>query len=313
MQTSDRVGRRMKLHDLHVFMTVVQAGSMNKAAALLNTGQSAVSRSIAELEHTMGVRLLERTARGVEQTKYGRALLDGGTAAFDDLRQAVKNIEFLSDPTAGEVRIGCTPLLATTFVSAVINRLSRRFPRIVFHVVTGYVEALHRELSGRNVDLLIARRFGPVADERLGFEFLFEDSSVIVAGAQSRWVRRRTIGFAELLKEPWVLPPQGSEIASIAMKAFRANGVDYPRTAVVTDSPHARMSLVASGRFVTILPASALKFPAPRSEIKVLPIHLPMARVANGIVTLKTRALSAVAQLFIDCAHEVAKTLTTRK
>src|SRR5438552_10361653 len=118
MQTSDRVGRRMKLHDLHVFMTVVQAGSMNKAAALLNTGQSAVSRSIAELEHTMGVRLLERTARGVEQTKYGRALLDGGTAAFDDLRQAVKNIEFLSDPTAGEVRIGCTPLLATTFVSA---------------------------------------------------------------------------------------------------------------------------------------------------------------------------------------------------
>jgi DNA-binding transcriptional LysR family regulator len=313
MQVSDRIGRRMKLHDLHVLMVVAQAGSMNKAAALLNTGQSAISRSIADLEHTVGVRLVERTPRGVEPTKYGRALLDGGAAVFDDLRQAVKNIEFLADPTAGEVRIGCTPLLAASFVSAVIDRLSRRYPRMMFHLVTGYVETLHRELSGRNVDLLIARRFGPIAEERLGFEFLFDDSSVVAAGAQSPWVRRRRIEFAELLKVSWVLPLPGSEIASIAMEAFRANGVDYPRTTVVTDSPHARMSLLATGRFVTILPASALKFPAMRSEIKVVPVHLPMARVPNGIVTLKTRALSPVAQLFIDCAREVAKTPAKRK
>ena len=68
------------------------------------------------------------------------------------------------------------------------------------------------------------------------------------------------------------------------------------------------MSLLASGRFVTIFPASALKFPAMRSEIKVLPVHLPMARVQNGVVTLKTRTLSPVAQHFIYCAREVAKT-----
>jgi DNA-binding transcriptional LysR family regulator len=63
---------------------------------------------------------------------------------FDDLRQAVKNIEFLADPTAGEVRIGSSALLAASFVSAVVDRLSRRYPRIVFHLVTGHVETLHR-------------------------------------------------------------------------------------------------------------------------------------------------------------------------
>src|SRR5689334_11115279 len=134
MQVSDRIGRRMKLHDLHVLMAVVQAGSMNKAATLLNTGQSAVSRSIADLEHAIGVRLVDRTPRGVEPTRYGRVLLDGGTAVFDDLRQAVRNIELLADPTAGEVRIGCTPLLAAGFVSAVVDRLSRRHPRMLFHL-----------------------------------------------------------------------------------------------------------------------------------------------------------------------------------
>lgn len=298
----------MKLHDLHVLMAVVQAGSMNKAAALLNTGQSAISRSIAELEHAVGVRLVDRSPRGVEPTKYGRALLDGGEAVFDGLRQAVRNIEFLADPTAGEVRIGSTPLLAASFVSAVIDRLSRRYPRMVFHLVTGYVESLHRELSGRNVDVLVARRFGPIAEEGLDFQFLFDDSSVVAAGAQNPWVRRRRIEFSELLKESWVLPPPGSEIASIATEAFRASGADYPRTTVVTDSPHTRMSLLTTGRFVTILPASALKFAAMRSEIKILPVHLPRASVPNGIVTLKTRALSPVAQLFIDCAREVART-----
>src|SRR3954467_15670871 len=111
MQMSDRIGRRMKGQDLHVLMAVVQAGSMNKAAALLNTGQSAISRSIADLERAIGVRLLDRSRQGIEPTEYGRALLDCGTAVFDDLRQGVKNIEFLADPNTGEVRIGSIPPL----------------------------------------------------------------------------------------------------------------------------------------------------------------------------------------------------------
>ena len=77
MQLSDRIGRRLKLHDLHVLMAVVQAGSMNKAAALLNTGQSAISRSIADLERAVGVRLLDRTPMGITPTDHGRALLSG--------------------------------------------------------------------------------------------------------------------------------------------------------------------------------------------------------------------------------------------
>jgi DNA-binding transcriptional LysR family regulator len=313
MQVSDRIGRRMKLHDLNVLLAVVQAGSMSKAAALLNTTQPAISRSIAELESTIGVRLLERTPQGVAPTASGRALLDGGVAVFDDLRRAVKNIEFIADPTAGEVRVGSTPLLAASFVSAVTDRLSRRYPRMVFHLITGYVETLHRELSERKVDLLIARRFGPMADERLGFEFLFDDSSVVAAGAQSPWVRRRRIEFPELADELWVLPPPGSGIASLAMEAFRASGLDYPRTTVVTDSPQVRMSLLATGRFVTILPGSALQFPANRSELKMLPVELPPIRVPNGVVTLKNRALSPVAQLFIEHAREVAKPLAKHR
>jgi DNA-binding transcriptional LysR family regulator len=313
MQLSDRIGRRMKLNDLHVLMAVVQAGSMSKAAALLNTGQSAISRSIAEMERTLGVRLLERGCQGAEPTIYGAALLKRGATVFDELREGVRDIEFLCDPTAGEVRIGCNPFLATTFVSAVVDRLSRRYPRIMFHVVVAPAEALHRALSERTVELLIAQRFGPLADERLGFESLFDDSYVVAAGAQSSWVRRRRIELAELVSEPWVLPPPESVIGCIAKEAFRGAGLAYPYTTVVTVPPDMRIALLATGRFLTIFPASALRFSARRSEIKMLPVELATPRVPGGIFTLKNRSLSPVAQLVVDCAREVARPVVKRK
>ncbi len=313
MQLSDRIGRRMKLQDLHVLMTVAQAGTMGKAAQRLNTTQPNISRSIAELEHALGVRLLDRHRQGIEPTAYGRALLDCGAAVFDDLRQGVKNIEFLADPAAGDVRIGSSAFFAGTFVSAVVKRLSRRYPRIVFHLVTAdETDTLRRELSERNVDLLIARRLSLFTEEKFGFEILYDDSYVVVAGVQSPWIRRRSIALAELMNESWLLPPPERALGPVYLEAFRASGLDYPRTAVFTISPEVRIGLLVSGRFLTIDPMSVLRF-SKRPEIKVLPVELQHARVPIGIVTLKNRTLSPVAQLFIDNAREVAKPLARRK
>jgi DNA-binding transcriptional LysR family regulator len=307
MHLSDRIGRRVKLHDLHVLMTVVHAGSMRKAAEHLNTVQPAISRSIAELEHALGVRLLDRHRQGVEPTDFGRALLDCGVAVFDELRLGMINIEHLADPTAGEVRIGCTPILAATFVSTVVDRLSRRYPRIVFHLVTGYVETLLRELSDRTVDFLIAARLEPLLNERLSWELLFEDPYVIVAGKQSPWAKRRRVDLSELVNESWVLPPPEGAFGSVARDAFRARGLDGPRATVYAVSYEVRLNLLATGRFLAIFPASALKLSARRLDIKVLRAELPIIRPPNGIVTLKGRTLGPIAQLFIDHAREVAR------
>src|SRR6266567_4370009 len=86
VQVSDRIGRRMRLQDLNVLMTVAESGSMGKAAQILNISQPAISRSIAELENALGVRLFDRHRQGIEPTEYGRALLNCGVAVFDDLR-----------------------------------------------------------------------------------------------------------------------------------------------------------------------------------------------------------------------------------
>lgn len=283
MHVSDRIGRRVKLHDLHVLMAVVQAGSMGKAARHLNTSQSAVSRSIAELEHAFGVSLLDRNRQGIEPTQYGRALLSCGATVFDELRSGVRNIEFLADPTVGDAQIGSNPWLAASFASAVVVRLTRQYPRITFNLVTGYAEALRDELCERRADLLIAWRFGSIADERLDFEFLFNDRCVVAAGAKSPWARRRRMTLADLVDEPWVMPPPGSGITSIAMEAFGACGLKYPRAAVVTDSPHVRMNLLATGRYLTIFPASTLRFSAERPSSGPCPLNCPWPPYRTGL------------------------------
>src|SRR5215510_6097973 len=101
MQLADRIGRRLKLRELHILLAVAERGSMARAADDLAVSQPVVSKTIADLERTLGVRLLDRSRHGVEPTLYGQALLKRSTAAFDELRQGIKDIEFLAEPTAG--------------------------------------------------------------------------------------------------------------------------------------------------------------------------------------------------------------------
>lgn len=307
MQIGNRIGRRIKLQDLHIVMAVAEAGSMAKAAAALNTSQPNISKSIADLERTLGVRLFDRHQQGTRPTEYGRALLEGGIAVFDELQQTIKKVEFLADPTAGELTIGSVTPLAAGFVAAAVDRISQRYPRIMFHVVAKGTDALHRDLLERSVDLLVARKIGPIADDRLNFERLFDDSYVVVAGAESQWARRRNVRLAELARAAWVVFPADSAVGSISRDVFRANGLDFPRAAVVTDSSEVRRSLMSTGRYLTILSESALRFSTGRHELKILPLRLPTMPVPNGIVTLKSRTLSPLAKLFIEHAREVAK------
>ena len=94
MSEIERIERRISLHDLRVFMSVVQAGSMGKAAKRL-ASQPAISRSIADLESALGVRLLDRSPQGVEPTPYGRAILKRGIRFSTSLRKASKTFASL--------------------------------------------------------------------------------------------------------------------------------------------------------------------------------------------------------------------------
>jgi DNA-binding transcriptional LysR family regulator len=94
MDWTDRIGRRIRLRDLHIVLAVAEAGSMAKASARLAISHPVVSKTISDLEHTLGIRLFDRKPQGVELTAYGRALIKCGTTVFDEMRQGLKQIDF---------------------------------------------------------------------------------------------------------------------------------------------------------------------------------------------------------------------------
>jgi len=308
MQVSDRIGRRVKLHDLHVLMAVAQSGSMGKAARRLNTSQSAISRSIAELEHAFGVRLFDRGRLGIEPTQCGRALLGCGAAVFDELRQGVKSIEFLTDPTVGEVRVAGNEHIITGLIASAFGRLRAQYPGIAIDVASVVMSEQQRELRERKVDLVIGR-IAPSGDEDIHAEVLFHDDVVVVAGLQSRWARRRKLDLSELADEPWVFPQPQSPFNRPVAELFRVHGLQFPPRGMARGSVNLLCALVASGPFLGIFPASLLYFGASLPPLKVLPLDLAIPPWPVGIMTLKNRTISPVVQLFIDCVRKLTTPL----
>lgn len=311
MRWEQRIGRRLKLRELHTLVAVAERKSMAKAAADLALTQPAVTKTIADMEHSLGVRLLDRTSRGVEPTVYGRALLKWCSVVFDDLHQAIQELGYLAGQTAGELRIGAIGPMVQGLLPAILDDLARGHPRIAFQVMSANTAELYRALRERTIDLIIGRLVKSATEVDLQSERLFDESMHVVVGAGNRWLRKRPARLAELAREPWVWPRQDTGPESVVwpwiVKAFRAEGLEVPQARVTTNSVPLQIALLSTGPYLTMLSRSLVWFGGKKLGIKILPINLAVRPPAVSIVTLKNRTLSPVTQLFIQRARDIAK------
>jgi DNA-binding transcriptional LysR family regulator len=143
----------------------------------------------------------------------------------------------------------------------------------------------------------------------MDFQALHCEQLFVVAGSRSKWARQRRIGLADLVDEPWIQSYLEMEPGSPIIEAFRTTGLEGPRVVVLSNSANLRFGLLATGRFLTMLPDSLLRYGFQRAPIRTLPIKLPRWHIPTSVVTLKDRTLSPIAQLFIDCLRELARPL----
>jgi DNA-binding transcriptional LysR family regulator len=309
MEWESRFGRRLRVRDLYILSAVVKSGGMAKAARQLAMTQPAVSGAIANLEHMLGVRLLDRSPRGVEPTIYADAMLKRSIAVFDELKQSVKDVESLANPATGELRIGCPESISATVLPTFIERFSKRYPRVVVHVHDVPSPAIkHPGLRERKYDVLFARLGLPVSDDQaddLNLEYLFDDPLMIAAGLRNRWTRRRTIDLADLIDEPWILPHPDTWNYIGMVQAFQARNLEMPKVSLFGLSVHLVNHFVANGPFLTAYPRSVARF----CSLKVLPVKFPIRPWPVVIATLKNRTLSPVVDRFMECTREVAKAM----
>lgn len=308
MDWNSRLGKRIKLRDLHILQTAAKAGSMAKAASDLHITQPAVSYAVAAMEHALGVPLLERNSQGVTATVYGQVLLDRSRVVFNELRQGIDEIGTLADPSVGELRIGTTPPMSAV-ASAAFNRLVPSYPRMTFALTVGPTDVLLDALRQRDIELVISRLADFVTDEDLDVDTLFHDELAVICSKHNKWARRRGVTLADLIGEPWVFPHAGGFLTKIIKAAFDEQGLEVPRATVITQSTYALSVLVANGPFLAVHPSAMLTTPSDHPQLTAVDVGLRKTRGPIGMITLKHRSLSPVAKLFLQAAAGVAKTI----
>jgi DNA-binding transcriptional LysR family regulator len=307
MQWDDRIGRRLRLKDLHTLQIVAEVGSMAKASERLALSQPAISKAIADMEHTFGAALLDRSSRGVELTECGRLLVERTRVVFDEIRQGVTDIEQTSDPTRGVVRIGTTDPV-TGVVSEIIGHLVRKYPRISYHVVVSDKDALERDLRERTLDIALTRWApSPLADD-LAAEVLFKSPLAVMAERRHSLLRqKKRLSLADLMGEQWTLSPPDSFLGRAVVDLFRRHKLPLPPTVVTTISIYMRLNLLAGGRFLTVLPMQMLRHLSNSGWLRAVNVDLGETSAPIASVTLKGRRAGGAVKLFQQASRDVCK------
>src|SRR6202048_2297384 len=242
----------LRLKDLHTLQTVAAVGSMAKSSERLALSQPAISKAISDMEQTLGAPLFDRSSSGVALTDCGRMLVERARVIFDEVRQGVLDIEHMSDPTRGEVRIGTIEPF-TGVVSEIISQLVRRYPRISYHVTVSDADSLGRELRERMLDVLIVRWVPPLVADDLEAQVVVKASSfAVMAERRHPLLLRKKLNLADLMGERWTLSPPDSFSGRIVVDLFRRRKLPLPPTVATTISIYMRLNLLATGGFLTV-------------------------------------------------------------
>ena len=209
--------------------------------------------------------------RGIKPTIYARALLDRGVVAFDELRQGIEHIKFLCNPMTGELALGSTIAIATGFLPAVIDRLSRKYPRMVFHLSAGEAATTYRTLEEREVDLVVAPIFAPISEEYMSAEILYDEPLVVIARTQRPWAKRRKITLPELMDATWGWPPLHGFLARSSPMPSSPQAWMYRPPRFSRRLPRRATPCFATGRFVGVVQGSVLQFNLDHPAFRVLP------------------------------------------
>ena len=308
----ERTRRRVRLRDLETLVAVVQAGGMRKAAGELHMSQPAVSKAMRELEDTLGHPLLERGRRGVAPTPFGQALVRRSKAVVDELQNALRELAYLADPEAGEVRLGAMETLQAGLVSSAVMQHLQQHPRTHFYFEGAQApELIGHFLPQRLVDVVIARPLSLPLPVDIEGEPLFHDQLKVAVGPEHPFARRRKLGLADLMDETWILSRNEVMPGTPVPIAFAEAGLPLPQRIVVTGSLNMRQNMLARGRFVTCVPHSLLPFARVRGNFHITPIVLPIWHVPTMILKLQGRNLGPAAESFLDTLRELARPLRT--
>ena len=264
----------MNLEKYRTLMTVLDCGSLSRAAEELGKTQSAISHSIDSLERELGFVLLKRSRAGLRLTGEGERLLPAVRsllAAAEQLGQTVSSIRGLE---SGTVRIGAFTSVAVHWLPPVLKEFQQDYPHVDFKLLNGDYHDVEQWLTDGSVDVGFVALPAGVDCECIP---LMEDRLLAILPRGSRFASYPKFPLVECETEPFISLLQSSD--HDARRALEAAGVK-PNVRFYTKDDYAVIAMVEQGLGMSIMPELLLK--GRHDELQILPL-IPEARRTIGL------------------------------
>lgn len=296
----------MELRDIEYFAAIAQHGHLGRAAEALGLGQPALSMSLRRLENVAKTKLVKRTAKGVELTAVGAALLSHVSklqVARDDLARELAD---LVEARAGHLRLGASPSNSEVFVHEACSALLMEAPKVTLSVAVMDNDMLVPALRKGDLDLALthAQRFPP---PDIAQEVIRTDEFVIYCACNHRLAKRKSLTLDDLAQERWAISAAGAFGPLLSLRnAFEARGLPLPTITVVSDLVMFKLRVVAASNLVGVTVKHNLVAAAGQLRLKILPVKDLAWLRPVAVAYRKDAYLSPAAKRFVEIMGAVA-------
>lgn len=300
------VRNSLKPRHLQLLVALDDIRHLGKVAASINVSQPAVSKTLGELERGLGLRLFERTARGVIPTAYGQCLIQHARVMLGELAQTRDDLQGLASGGSGSIRVGVLATAALELLPRALAAFKATQPGVFVLVREGIVETLLPELWLGNLDLIVGR-LPQGGAQGLGEKTLMEEGVSVVTGRHHPLVRRKRLRWSDLKAYPWVLPPVNTLLREPLERLFQEHSLALPANRIETLSVHVIRSYLHHTQAIAALAADVSRYYESLGLLAVLPLALPNLVRPVGIIWNRQRPVSPSAQTLIQCLEDVAR------
>lgn len=298
---------KLTLRQLQILSVIAEHGSILGGSKRLNMTQPAVSRAIKEIEGVLGVKLFERTAKGVTPTPGGTAFIGYVRSALSEMRSAWYSLSDIDGPAAGRLVIGSLPNGASGPLPRALAELRRARPGVIATVMEGLFDQLIPALRAGELDFVFGRLGQFSRQEGLDTRKLYDQEWVVMARATHPLAGSNGVTLPELMNREWILPFATSPVRHLVEEFFRRAGLKVPQHHLEMSALGISRALLLETDAVIFLPRGSFRPDEERGDIAELTVRGIDTRDPVGIIWRRGRHPTPIDAHFRDmleqCTH----------
>jgi DNA-binding transcriptional LysR family regulator len=298
---------QLKTRHLQLLVALDDFRHLGRVAECLHVTQPAVSLALGELEKGLGVKLFERTPKGVTPNAYGECVIGHARLMTAQLAQLRESLQALKSGSDGRVHVGALPAMTPGLLPVAMAAFKAQMPKASVTVQEGLMETLLPELRRGMLDVVVGRLLSPNKPDDLDEEPLYDGTNVLVVKAGHPLAHTNAPTWTDLVRHPWVLPPVGSLSRAPLENVLQQHGCALPVDGIETLSIPLIAQYLQLRDAVGIMSWVVAQHYINTGVLVRLPLDLPNPQRPIGITWNRHRPMTPVTRGFVQCLRDLAR------